>query len=126
MSGKVIIVTGASRGIGLAICQHLLRAPQSAKLVAVARSADALQSLKSAYPEQVAIVAGDVTDFSLANRTLSVARESFGAGVDGLVLNHGTVGQVARLEDCDVEQWKEGFDVNFFSAVAFVSPLNKL
>ena len=46
--------------------------------------------------------------------------EEFGQ-IDGLVLNHGTLEPVTRVGDSDVGAWKKGFDVNFFSAVAWVS-----
>ena len=46
--------------------------------------------------------------------------EEFGQ-IDALVLNHGTLEPVTRISDSSVEAWKKGFDVNFFSAVAWVS-----
>lgn len=59
-STKVFIVTGASKGLGAAIAKYLLG--QSHKVVATARSADLLESLKRAHPGQVEYVAGDMTD----------------------------------------------------------------
>jgi len=56
---KVIIVTGASRGIGLAITRYLLN--KSHKVVLVARSTEVLSALKNEYPSQVEYVAGDLT-----------------------------------------------------------------
>ena len=52
---------------------------------------------------------------------MTLARERFGGRLDGVVINHGTLGCVTRLEDADLEKWREGVDVNFLSAVAFVS-----
>lgn len=60
---KVIVLTGASRGIGLAIAEYLLKT--SHKLVLVARSAEPLEKLKSEYPSQVEYLAVDLTDFSV-------------------------------------------------------------
>jgi NADP-dependent 3-hydroxy acid dehydrogenase YdfG len=37
-----------------------------------------------------------------------------------LVLNHGLLGQVGKISEADPQQWKETFDVNFISLVAFV------
>lgn len=69
MTSKVIIVTGASRGIGLAVAKSLLAA--SHKVVLVSRSAEKLQELKDAYPNQVAFLAADITadDVSLPRLT---------------------------------------------------------
>jgi NAD(P)-dependent dehydrogenase (short-subunit alcohol dehydrogenase family) len=60
---KNIILTGASRGIGLAIAVHLLRA--SHKVFLVARSAGPMEKLKSEYPAQVEFLAADLADFSV-------------------------------------------------------------
>lgn len=59
MESKVVIVTGASRGIGLAVAQTLLAA--SHKVVLVSRAAEQLQELKERYPSQVAYLAADMT-----------------------------------------------------------------
>lgn len=62
-SSKVIIITGASRGIGLAMATYLLKA--SHKLVVVARTAEPLENLKKQYPGQVELLAADLADFSV-------------------------------------------------------------
>ncbi|KAG7134396.1 Fatty acyl-CoA reductase like protein [Verticillium longisporum] len=60
MSSKVFIVTGASRGLGLAIAKYLLEA--SHQVVLAARSKDKLEEFKTAYPKQVEYVASDLGD----------------------------------------------------------------
>lgn len=57
---KVIIVTGASRGIGLAIARNLLTS--SHRVVLTARSEGPLAEVKAAHPGKVEYVAGDITD----------------------------------------------------------------
>jgi NADP-dependent 3-hydroxy acid dehydrogenase YdfG len=59
-SPKVIIITGASKGIGAALVLRLLS--QSHKLVLTARSRDVLEEVKFARPDQVEFVAGDMTE----------------------------------------------------------------
>lgn len=59
MTSKVFIVTGASKGLGAAVVEHLLA--QSHKVVVTARSEDLLRKLKDAHPDQVEYVAGDIT-----------------------------------------------------------------
>lgn len=59
MASKVFIVTGASKGLGAAIVQHLLA--QSHKVVVTARSESLLQKLKEAHPTQVEYIAGEIT-----------------------------------------------------------------
>jgi NADP-dependent 3-hydroxy acid dehydrogenase YdfG len=63
MSSKVIIVTGASRGIGLAITQWLLK--NSHKVVIVSRSEKPLKAIKDEFPSQVAYMAADLTDLTV-------------------------------------------------------------
>lgn len=57
---KVIIVTGASRGIGLAIARNLLTS--SHRVVLTARSEGSLAEVKAAHPGKVEYVAGDITN----------------------------------------------------------------
>jgi NADP-dependent 3-hydroxy acid dehydrogenase YdfG len=76
MESKVVIVTGASRGIGLAVAESLLAA--SHKVVLVSRSAEQLQKLKERYPSQVAYLAADMTvaDVSMAE-TFSIIESRY-------------------------------------------------
>ncbi|KAE8368457.1 hypothetical protein BDV27DRAFT_122346 [Aspergillus caelatus] len=119
MSAKTIIVTGASRGIGLAIAKYLLTSPQSHNVVVIARSVEPLQQLKEQYSKQVEVLNGDLADLSIGQKAVDLALKSFGR-LDGMVLNHGVLGQVGKIAQADPEQWKHGFDVNFISFVAFI------
>ncbi|OGM48460.1 short-chain dehydrogenase [Aspergillus bombycis] len=119
MSAKTIIVTGASRGIGLAIAKYLLTSPQSHNVVVIARSVEPLQKLKEQYTKQVEVLNGDLADLSIGQKAVDLALKSFGR-LDGMVLNHGVLGQVGKIAEADPEQWKQGFDVNFISFVAFI------
>ncbi|KAK2873956.1 hypothetical protein FQN49_001959 [Arthroderma sp. PD_2] len=117
--GKTIILTGASRGIGLAVAKYLLQAPHSCNLILVARTEAPLQELKEKHGSQVEVVCGDVSDFSLARQAVCQALKSYGR-LDGLIVNHGIIAPVVRLEQCDVKEWSKAYDVNLFSAVEFV------
>ncbi|KAJ5551627.1 hypothetical protein N7535_000428 [Penicillium sp. DV-2018c] len=118
MAAKTFIVTGASRGIGLAVSKYLLTAPQSHNVIVVARSIEPLQKLKEQYGKQVEVLNGDLADFSLAQKAVDIATKTFGQ-LDGMVLNHGVLGQVGKISETDPQQWKEAFDINFISLVAF-------
>lgn len=67
-SSKVIIVTGGSRGIGLAITKWLIK--NSHKVVIVSRSEPALKAIKDEFPSQVAYLAADLTDFEVRSQHL--------------------------------------------------------
>ncbi len=105
------------QGIGYAIAEYLIN--NSHNVVLVARTTDPLEELKKKSPEQVSICAGDLADFSLALKAVEVAITDFG-GLDGLILNHGMLEPATRIADSDPEAWRNCFDVNFFSLVAFV------
>jgi NAD(P)-dependent dehydrogenase (short-subunit alcohol dehydrogenase family) len=63
MSEKVVIITGASRGIGSAIARYLLK--EGHKVFLVARTAEPLESLEKEFKGQVAIFAGDLGDLKV-------------------------------------------------------------
>ncbi|KAI1427173.1 short-chain dehydrogenase [Xylaria sp. FL1777] len=102
---KVFIVTGASRGLGLAIAQALLR--ESHKVFLVARSDDELRKLKIQHGN------------SVAPKIVASTLEAFGR-IDGLVLNHSSLSPITKICDSNAEEWRRAFDINVFSAVALV------
>lgn len=104
----------------MTISKYLLTTTPPNNVVVLARSAEPLQALKTQYPDNVEYIAGDLADHSLGEKAVALAQSRFGR-LDGLVLNHGVLGQVSTVANADVEQWKKGFEVNFFSLVSFVS-----
>ncbi|ESZ96584.1 hypothetical protein SBOR_3086 [Sclerotinia borealis F-4128] len=119
MSPRTIILTGASRGIGLAIAQKLLK--EKHNVVLVARTAGPMEELKRQYPEQVEVVVGDLSDFKIGPQAVKTTIERF-SRIDGLIVNHGTLTPVKRIADSTPEEWRTLFDINFFSALAFITP----
>jgi NAD(P)-dependent dehydrogenase (short-subunit alcohol dehydrogenase family) len=59
-ASKVILLTGASRGIGLAAAKFLLG--EGHRLVVVARTAGPMEELKGGFPGKVAVVVGDAAE----------------------------------------------------------------
>lgn len=106
-------------GIGKAVAEYLLSAPENHNVVVVARSADLLRQLEEKYAKRVKVVSGDLGTLSLAQEAVKAATEGFGQ-LDGMVLNHGCLGQISEIGTVDLDQWKKAFDVNFFSMVVFV------
>ena len=99
LSGRVVIVTGASRGIGRGVARHLAR--EGAHLAISGRRADRLDDAAAELTglgADVLALTGDVADrehaFALVERTL----ERFGR-VDGLVANAQTFRSVTPLAD---------------------------
>lgn len=117
LSGKIAMVTGASRGLGRAIAAAL--GAEGMRLSICARTADAIKAAATeleAAGYQVLAEALDVTDQAAAGRWVTHTCERFG-GIDALVNNAGVArpGSLAELPDAD---WRESFELNFFAPVA--------
>ncbi len=109
LSGKTVLITGASRGIGAATAQHL--ASLDANVVLIARSNDALKELaKEIGPKAKAMVC-DVSDLNQVNAVVNTSIEIFGS-LDILINNAGITGSTSSLWDYDVEEWNKIIQIN--------------
>lgn len=64
---RVTLLTGCSRGIGLAIAHFLLKHNPIDKVFAIARSAGPLEELKNQYPGQVEYITADLADLTVSD-----------------------------------------------------------
>ncbi|MEV0228453.1 oxidoreductase [Nonomuraea sp. NPDC050786] len=116
LSGRVAVVTGASKGIGLAVARTL--AEEGAHVVAVSRTRT------DEWPDKVVHVAADLMDPEAPARVVARAVEEFG-GVDILVNNAGgpppgaTLPRVGFMTPSD-DDWRAMFEFNLFSAVRMI------
>lgn len=119
----VIIVTGASRGIGQSISEILLNNSDSTiKIIAVARSLAPLQELQSQYgAEKVSVIAGDLSEQSTITEIVKTVSEKYNGELTGIIANAGVLDPVERIADADITQWMKLFQINFFSIVSLVS-----
>ena len=62
----------------------------------------------------------DINVSKTAHRAVELALISYGK-LDGVVVNHGVLTPITRLADASIEDWKNHYDVNVFSALSIVS-----
>lgn len=108
---KIVIVTGAARGLGLVFAESL--AHEGAKVVLLDTSSSTVGATANTIVEhggQALAIECDITDQSQAKRAVDLVIDQFGAP-DALVNNAG-INQVGPSEDVDVDIWRKVIDVN--------------
>jgi 3-oxoacyl-[acyl-carrier protein] reductase len=106
LDGKVCVVTGASRGIGLEVGRSLCA--EGARVLLVGRDAGALAQAADGCGAEY--LAGDITDPDVDERIVATCAEQMG-GIDVLVNNAGT--SFARsLEDLSDEDWQGQWELH--------------
>lgn len=116
MEGKVVIITGASSGIGQALAENL--AGKGSKLVLAARSIDKLEKLKldlERVNPQILVVRADVSKEEDCSRLIKETVDAYG-GIDVLINNAG-ISMRAIFEDTEIDVIRRVMDVNFWGTV---------
>lgn len=106
---KVVVITGASSGIGAALAARF--AAQGAHVVAGARSVDKLEEVVDSLPTPSVAVACDVSREEDCKRLIQRAVEAFGR-IDVLINNAG-ISMRALFDDVDLEVIRRLMDTNF-------------
>ena len=99
LENKVAVVTGASSGLGKAICETFVR--EGAKVVAVARRVERLEELAASLagqPGEIAVYPGDVTKQETNEGMIDFAVEKFGR-LDIIVNNAGVADDMSPVGD---------------------------
>lgn len=103
LKNRYFLVTGAGSGFGRAIAEHLLA--EGAHVLAVARSADVMMAFAADYPQQLEVLALDIT---LADSQELVIKAIGDRKVDGVVVNAGGP-PAGGFHELSVEQWDEAY-----------------
>jgi NAD(P)-dependent dehydrogenase (short-subunit alcohol dehydrogenase family) len=126
LTGRIALVTGASRGIGYAVARAL--AKQGAQIIAVARTQGGLEELDDEIRKDggsATLVPLSLTDFDGVARLGAALHERYGK-IDILVGNAGVAGPSSPLGHIDLKPWNDVLAVNVtanFQLIRCMEPL---
>jgi len=120
VAGRVAVVTGASGGLGRAIATAL--AERGAKVVGIARRADALEDWHGETRGDTALIAADLGSPDAAQALATRATEAFGA--PDILVNAAGINTRQAADDVTLDGWRSTLDLNlavpFFLAQSLV------
>ncbi|WP_282602071.1 SDR family oxidoreductase [Paracoccus sp. PARArs4] len=111
IENKVVLITGASSGLGEATARHL--AERGAKLALAARRQDKLETIAEdlrAKGTEVEVIQTDVTDRAQVQTMVDRTVERFGR-MDVIVNNAGLMA-IAPMDEAKVDEWDKMIDIN--------------
>lgn len=126
LSGKIALVTGASRGIGAATAEALAAA--GAHVLLVARTASALEEIEERIHEAggtATIVPLDLTDGESIGK-LAVAVAERWEKLDVLVLNAAMLGSLTPVQDIDPKEYSRLLSLNLLANQALLAAFDPL
>jgi NAD(P)-dependent dehydrogenase (short-subunit alcohol dehydrogenase family) len=116
LGGRVVIVTGASKGIGYACAEAF--AAEGAKVALVSRSQANLDAALARFPRGAIVpiaVAADMTRYDAAAKMVAEVEEKLG-DIDVLVNSAGAARRYAP-DDLNAQAWHDAMDAKFFSYI---------
>ena len=125
-SGRVALVTGASRGIGAATAEAL--AAQGAHVILVARSASALEEVEERIYDAggtATIAPLDLTEGESIGKLAGAVAERW-AKLDILVLNAAMLGSLTPVQDIDPKEYSRLLSLNLLANQALIAAFDPL
>ncbi len=109
LTGKVVLITGASRGIGAAAAREF--ADAGAKVALVARGADQIADLSGEIGENAVAIPCDISRYWEVEQAVENCIKAFGR-LDVLINNAGVIEPVSHLAEADPDAWGQVIDIN--------------
>ena len=120
LKGKVVLITGGSKGIGLACAQAFLR--EGARIAICSRSRENIDKASADLDGAFGAVA-DLVDAVAAERVVETVEDKLGP-IDILVNSAGAAKRTPP-DDLNPTVWRDAFDAKFFSYINVIDPLVK-
>lgn len=116
LAGKVVLITGGSRGVGLSLAKKV--AQENATVIICARSAEELNEVKKRLKREGKVIHSfvcDVTDQKQVSQMVQMVHDCFGK-IDLLINNAGVI-QVGHFSSMNEEDFQEALAIDFWGAV---------
>jgi len=126
LTDRLVLVTGASRGIGAAVAEAV--AAEGAHLILTGRTVGGLEETDdrvTAAGGSATLVPMDMTDTDAVNRLAASIYERWGR-LDGLVANHGVLGTLMPMHQYDPKTWDEVIAVNLTACQRLIRAMDPL
>jgi NAD(P)-dependent dehydrogenase (short-subunit alcohol dehydrogenase family) len=126
LTGKIALVTGASRGLGRAIALHLAR--EGAHVIATARTQGGLEELDDDIKKiggTATLVPMDIKDFDAIDRLGASIFERW-KKLDILIGNAGTLGKLTPMPHLDPKSWDDTVAINLTANYRLIRSLDVL
>ncbi|KIN76346.1 SDR family oxidoreductase [Sulfitobacter mediterraneus] len=125
MTGKTVMITGASRGIGEAAARVF--ADAGANVALLARSQEAIAQIAGEIGKQAIAIPCNVARFGEMSSAVETTVQAFG-GLDVLINNAGAIEPISRLAEADPDGWAMNIDINLkgvFNGIRAALPVMK-
>lgn len=126
IKGKVILLTGASRGLGAEIAKQLII--QGGQVIAVSRNIKLLEQLDDfaqTYNSKITIVPMDITNFASIYELGKIVYEKFGV-LDIFIGNAAIVGSSTLVAHYSPQTWHKILEINYIANWHFIRSLDSL
>ncbi|HKL65486.1 MAG TPA: SDR family oxidoreductase [Roseovarius sp.] len=109
MTGKCVLITGASKGIGAAAARVFAAA--GANVALVARNRDAIADLAGEIGQSAIAIPCDVSRYWEVEAAVEACHTAFGR-LDVLINNAGVISPISMLAESDPDAWGHAIDIN--------------